>query len=174
MEAQLARTGEGVEVRGLSYVRSPLRVLSPQAVEPLLEEESDLSSARLYQEFLQMKGERAVLQRKIFVEPPQLPPRAVRGRITALDGYIRRNRNPDADEGAGVSLLVEDGTGVVHILLPQLDKESAPDPHQYLGQLVTVHGAVYDRAGLSGLTVNAIEPLAAAPEEPPAEPAPSR
>ena len=74
-----------------------------------------------------------------------------------------------ADSGQTLALL-EDGTDTLYLFLAE---ESGQDPndlvYEYAGKRVRVTGAVYERGGLKGMIVTAVEPLDEVPIEEPEE-----
>ena len=93
---------------------------------------------------------------------------AVQGEVVDPALYLRDGRHGkdvedliyDAVDGGQALALLEDGTGALYLLLAG---EPGEDPnelvYEYAGRRVKVAGSVYERGGVKGLVVTAVEPL---------------
>jgi len=73
------------------------------------------------------------------------------------------NQTYEALDGGQTLALLEDGTETLYLLLAEAPGE---DPNElvydYVNQRLTVTGTVYERAGLKGIVIQAVQPIAAA------------
>ncbi len=78
-------------------------------------------------------------------------------------GPERVNQTYEALDGGQTLALLEDGTETLYLLLAE---EPGEDPNElvydYVNQRLKVTGTVYERAGMKGLVIQAVEPLVAA------------
>ena len=94
--------------------------------------------------------------------------KTVQGEVLDPALYLRDGRHGkdvedliyDAVDGGQALALLEDGTGAVYLLLAG---ETGADPnelvYEYAGRHVKATGTAYERGGVKGLVVTAVEPL---------------
>ena len=96
---------------------------------------------------------------------------SIHGEVVDPGMYLRDgSRGPDvvdrtyeAVDGGQTLAVLEDGTNTLYLLLAEQPGE---DPNElvydYVNQRLTVTGTVYERAGLKGIVIQAVQPIAAA------------
>ena len=94
--------------------------------------------------------------------------KTIQGEVLDPALYLRDGRHGtdvedliyDAVDGGQALALLEDGTGALYLLLAG---EPGADPnelvYEYAGRRVKAAGSVYERGGVKGLVVTAVEPL---------------
>ena len=95
-------------------------------------------------------------------------PKVLQGEVIDPAVYLKDGRHGaeledliyDAVDGGQTLALLEDGTGMVYMLLA---REAGEDPnellYEYVGKKVKITGQVYERGGLKGVVVTAADPL---------------
>lgn len=94
--------------------------------------------------------------------------RTIQGEVVDPALYLRDGRHGkevedliyDAVDGGQSLALLEEDTGVLYLLLAT---EPGTDPnelvYEYAGRTIKATGAVYERGGLRGIAITAVEPL---------------
>ena len=104
-------------------------------------------------------------------EPAEPAPVTLTGEIIDPGTYLRDGSTGTPDQtyeaaDGGQSLALLERGGRLYLLLAE---RAGEDPNElvydFVGQAVKVTGRVYERAGLTGLTAETVEPLTPAPAE---------